>query len=162
MPRQPAQEQQRHVAFRGPLFLRINGQAFANSLELRINGGRERFVISKLTENVGSMVTQVREIEACEFTPELIRCVVISQRCFLCGFECAEPETGTVLREPYLSDPLPPMPLSHPAVELRGFHRSANALHGNGLFWGEEAWRVLLLLLLLVEDVELGLDLKDL
>uniref|UniRef100_A0A6N2LUG4 Uncharacterized protein n=1 Tax=Salix viminalis TaxID=40686 RepID=A0A6N2LUG4_SALVM len=58
----------------------------------------------------------MREVKPCKVASEFISCVVISQsRLFSC-VEGAEPETGSVLGQTDLSDPLAPVPLPYSSV----------------------------------------------
>lgn len=61
------------------------------------------------------------EIESGKLSPELIGGLVVSQsRLFGC-IEGAEPETGSVLGESDLRDPLAPVSLSNTSVEFSWF-----------------------------------------
>lgn len=79
-------------------------------------------VISKIpTPNIRSLMPKVWEIEPGKLSSELIRRLVVGKRGFLRSVESAQPEPGPVLGQPNLCNPFPPMPLSHPSIELRGF-----------------------------------------
>jgi len=105
-------------------------------------------------------VAEVGEVKPGEVASEFVRGLVIRQSGFLGGVERSEPEPGPVLGESDLSHPLPPVPLTHPSVKLRGLQRHARVLHGDGL--GPEEVEVAVILLLLALDLDLSLDLRDL
>jgi len=105
-------------------------------------------------------VAEVGEVKPGEVTSEFVRGLVVRQSGFLGGIECPEPEPGPILGESDLSHPLPPVPLPHPSVELRGLERHAHVLHGDGL--GPEEVEGVGILVVLALDLDLSLDLRDL
>jgi len=105
-------------------------------------------------------VTEVGEVKPGEVTSEFVRSLVVRQSGFLGGVEGSQPEPGPILGKSDLSHPLPPVPLTHPSVQLRGLQRHARVLHRDGL--GPEEVQGVEIVLMLALNLDLSLDLRDL
>lgn len=105
-------------------------------------------------------MTEVWEVKPGEVTSEFVRGLVVRQSGFLGGVECSQPEPGPILWESDLGHPLPPVPLPHPSIKLRGLQRHAHVLHGDG--FGPEEVEGVGILLVLGLGLDLSLDLRDL
>lgn len=65
------------------------------------------------------VVLEVGEVEIGGVAPELVGGHVVRHGGVLGGIERPQPHPRPVSRHPYLSHPLPPVPLPHPSEQLR-------------------------------------------
>lgn len=123
-------------------------QVLANNLKLCVD--------RRVEQAAADIVTDMGEVEMGKFATKTVGGLIVRHGRLFRRVEGAKPEASAIFREADFGDPLAPVPLPHPAVELGRLRRQgggAGELHGLRSRGEEVA---------VMAELELSLDLLDL